>query len=234
MLVAHHTWRPTADEWAGMRSILGIQKFYQQKGWDAAPHLFVAPDGIWLFTPMHQIGIHANAANSWHAGGRLHYSIGMEMVGDFDNAKPTGPVWEGAKAVIGGLSMRLGIAPRELVRLHREFNKDKTCPGRSVDTAWIVAEVDAWLRTQRAASLPGADRAYTCDPSFVEFYNAHGGVLVFGMPLGDQHEAPDSSGEVCRWVRCENAVLKKKPSMPDGWKIRPASIAELLKLGIGA
>ena len=32
-VVLHHTFSPTVDQWAGMRSIQGIQRFYVQKGW---------------------------------------------------------------------------------------------------------------------------------------------------------------------------------------------------------
>jgi len=31
-VVLHHTFSPTVDQWAGMRSIQGIQRFYVQKG----------------------------------------------------------------------------------------------------------------------------------------------------------------------------------------------------------
>jgi hypothetical protein len=52
--------------------------------WSAGPHLFVDNLRIYLFTEMKDIGIHAKWGNSFHdATGRLHYSIGIEVVGDY-------------------------------------------------------------------------------------------------------------------------------------------------------
>lgn len=142
-LVMHHTWKPVADQWYGSRSIAGLKTFYEKKGWSAGPHIFVAPDGIWLFTPMSEIGVHAGAGNSGHVNGRLWYSIGMETVGDFDRERPSGVVWEEAKAVMGGLCRRLGI-PTSKIYFHRDFST-KTCPGSAVTKDWVHAEVDVWL-----------------------------------------------------------------------------------------
>ena len=58
-LVLHHTFVPTVAQWSGLRSMQSMQRFYAGKGWTAAPHIYAAPDGIWLFTPMHDVGIHA-------------------------------------------------------------------------------------------------------------------------------------------------------------------------------
>src|SRR5215207_8593147 len=102
----HHTFSPTVDQWAGLHSMQGIQRFYAQKGWTAAPHIFVGPDGIWLFSPMRDVGIHAGTGNSGYINGKSWYSIGCELVGDYDRVRPSGAIWEGAKAVLGGLSKR--------------------------------------------------------------------------------------------------------------------------------
>jgi len=220
LLVVHHTWKPTESEWTGRRSIEALQRYYRGKGWSAGPHFFAAPDGIWLFTPMSSIGVHANAGNSWHdADGRLHYSLGLEMVGDFDQHRPTGLVWANAKAVIGGLSRRLGIRPAQLLQLHRRYNPSKTCPGLSVDLAWLVAEADAWLNAQQATDL-------------VAWHAAHGGVPVLGMVLGAPFTRADAQGETCRWLRCENGIIKEKPSQAGIWRIRLAQLAELQQLGM--
>jgi hypothetical protein len=92
--VVHHTWRPTTAQWAGMRSMQALQRFYAEKGWTAAPHLFVAPDGIWLFTPLRDVGIHAGTGNSGYSNGKFWYSIGVEVVGDYDRVRPSGAVWD--------------------------------------------------------------------------------------------------------------------------------------------
>lgn len=151
-LVLHHTYRPDENQWRGLASMRGMQTFYRGKGWTAAPHIYVAPDGIWLFTPMSQIGIHAGTGNgSLRAG---WYSIGLEMVGYFDKRRPSGPVWDYAKAVMGGLSRRLNIPPRQLISFHRDYTNQKSCPGWSVTKEWVWGEVDAWLNNSPPPTPP--------------------------------------------------------------------------------
>lgn len=148
-VVLHHTEIPTAQQWRGLASMRGMQTFYRRKGWDAAPHLYVGPErgaNIWLFNPMSRVGIHANAGNSGVWNGRWGYSIGLEMVGDYDQARPNGPIWDSSLAVLGGLSLRLGIAPRQLISFHRDYNKAKSCPGWAVTKEWVWAEVESWIR----------------------------------------------------------------------------------------
>src|SRR5262249_36855093 len=120
-LVLHHTYVPTEAQWQGLASMRSIQRFYANKGWAAAPHLFVAPEGIWLFTPLNRVGIHAGTGNSGYSGGAFWYSIGLEMVGNFDSGRPSGAVWEGSKAVMGALSRKTGVAPRLFISLHRDY-----------------------------------------------------------------------------------------------------------------
>jgi hypothetical protein len=150
-VVLHHTWRPTLQQWAGLRSMQGLQRFYAGKGWPAAPHLFVGPDAIWLATPLRDIGVHAGEGNGSVRAG--WYSIGVEMVGDYDRQRPSGPVWELTKAVVGGLSRRLGIPPRQLLDFHRDYSQ-KSCPGWSVSKDWVIGEVEAWLAGRPAPPPP--------------------------------------------------------------------------------
>ena len=147
-VVLHHTAVPTVAQWAGLRSMQGLQRYYAGKGWSAAPHIFVGPDGIWLFTPLKDVGVHAGTGNSGYTNGRFWYSIGVEMVGDYDRVLPSGAVWEGTKAVLGGLSRRLGIAPRQLISLHRDYTNQKSCPGWAVTREWVWPEVERWLAGQ--------------------------------------------------------------------------------------
>ncbi len=156
-LVLHHTFIPTVAQWAGLRSMQGMQRFYAGKGWTAAPHIFVGPDAIWLATPLRNVGIHAGTGNSGTINGKFWYSIGLEMVGAYDQARPGGAVWENAKAVIGGISRRLGIAPRQLISFHRDYTNQKSCPGWAVTKDWVAGEVEAWLanRTPPPPPPPG-------------------------------------------------------------------------------
>ena len=158
-LVLHHTYRPTNDQWQGLRSMRGMQRFYAGKGWSAAPHIYAAPDGIWLFTPLRDVGVHAGTGNGSHQAG--WYSIGLEMVGDFDDQLPSGAVWDHTLAVMGGLSLALNIPPRQLISFHRDYTNQKSCPGHAVTKEWVCAEVEHWIAAQPGATLP----PFTTDPA---------------------------------------------------------------------
>ena len=153
-VVLHHTYIPTVAQWRGLTTLRGIQRFYAGKGWQSGPHMFIGPDAIWLATPMEDVGIHAGTGNSGRINGRFWYSIGVEMVGYYDKERPSGAIWEQTKAVLGSLSRRLGIAPRELISFHRDYTNQKSCPGWAVTKDWVYGEVEAWLRGQQSPPPP--------------------------------------------------------------------------------
>lgn len=131
-LILHHTVHPTLEQWNGEQTLLNIKNYYQNdKGWNRGPHLFIAPDGIWLFTDMRKDGIHANSGN-WR-------SIGIEMVGNYDNKLPSGKVWELTKAVIKILKERLNIS-LEQIKFHNDYSS-KSCPGNAITKEWVYNEV---------------------------------------------------------------------------------------------
>ncbi|HEU4327437.1 MAG TPA: N-acetylmuramoyl-L-alanine amidase [Roseiflexaceae bacterium] len=165
-LVLHHTYKPDEPQWTGLNTMRGMQRFYAGKGWTAAPHIYTGPDGIWLATPMEDIGIHAGTGNSGRVNGELWYSIGLEMVGYFDRKRPSGPVWELSKAVMGGLSRRLGIPPRQLISFHRDYTNQKSCPGWAITKPWVFGEVEAWLAAQaeNSAAPPVTTWMQVIDP----------------------------------------------------------------------
>jgi N-acetyl-anhydromuramyl-L-alanine amidase AmpD len=164
-VVLHHTWRPSVQQWAGLRSMQGMQRFYAGKGWNSAPHLYIGPDGIWLFTPLRDIGIHAGTGNGSSRAG--WYSIGIEMVGDYDRERPSGAIWEATRAVMGSLSRRLGIGPRELITFHRDYSS-KSCPGWAVTKDWVFAEVEAWLNNAAPPPPPPIGQIGTPTPAVEE------------------------------------------------------------------
>lgn len=154
-LVIHHTWSPKKSEWKSEKSIMGLKNYYEGKGWSAGPHLFVAEDGIWLFTPMNEIGIHAGEGNaSWSLFGRpytgfrgplgsklVSYSLGIEVVGDYDIEKWTGETYKNALGAIRILMETLGI-PTESLYFHRDFpSAKKSCPGYAITKDWLFAEL---------------------------------------------------------------------------------------------
>jgi len=163
-LVLHHTWSPKKSEWSGEKSIQGLKSYYEGLGWSAGPHLFIAEDGIWLFTPMSEIGIHAGEGNAtWErlgkevkgyskpVGGKLKsYSIGIEVVGDYDKERWSGATYTNAFGAIRILMEVLGIN-NEGIFFHRDFSS-KTCPGAAITKDWFFSE----LGKRDAAGLPAS------------------------------------------------------------------------------
>ncbi len=162
-LVIHHTWKPTVESWNGKKSIEGLKRFYERKKWSAGPHIFIAEDGIWLFTDMAEVGVHAGEGNAtWEKGGKIYrgynfpgarlegYSIGIEVVGNYDEK-----VWEGATLknalfCISALRKNLGISLDD-IRFHREFS-NKSCPGNAITREWFedkLTEFEAGKKTSQ-------------------------------------------------------------------------------------
>ncbi|MBC7255607.1 MAG: N-acetylmuramoyl-L-alanine amidase [Chloroflexi bacterium] len=148
----HHTWKPTVESWRGRSTILAMKAYYERQlwydsqgrlheGWTAGPHIFVAPDGIWLFSDLRYdgVGVYGNNYRSRH----------VEMVGNYDQALPTGAVLENTIAVLGILHDRLGLDPKKLA-FHRDFST-KSCPGWAVKKGWIIPQVEAWMEAYRRA-----------------------------------------------------------------------------------
>lgn len=135
-IVIHHTWKPTEKDWKGQLTISALKGYYEAKGWSAGPHIFIAPDGIWLFTDMYDVGIHAGDGNGSLKDG---YSIGIEVVGDYDGAKWSGKIKELSFGVIDILTKRLNI-PYTKIMFHRDFS-NKTCPGKAITKEWIIEKL---------------------------------------------------------------------------------------------
>jgi len=130
-LVIHHTWKPTTDSWDGERSIQGLKNYYEKKGWPAGPHLFIAEEGIWLFSPMRKDGIHTAGLN--------HCSIGIEVVGDYDNEVWSGNTKTNALGAIKILMDRLNLTFKDIY-FHRDVSS-KTCPGLAITKEWLFSEL---------------------------------------------------------------------------------------------
>lgn len=155
-LVLHHTWRPRKTEWKGYSSVLSLKKYYEGLGWKAGPHAFVAEDKIWLFTPMDEIGIHAGEGNAtWETntgkifqgfakptGAKLlSCSLGLEIVGDYDNEVWSCETYKNAVHVIKTLMAKLNISI-DKVFFHRDFpSAHKSCPGTAITKDWVKAQL---------------------------------------------------------------------------------------------
>jgi len=148
----HHTWRPTRAEWRGRDSIMAMKAFYEQRlwkdsegqlheGWTAGPHLFIADDGIWLFSDLRYDGVGVYGQN--------YRSRHIEMVGNYDAQLPSGQLLENTVAALGVLHERLGLDINHL-NFHRDFST-KSCPGWAVEKAWIIPQVAEWIQNYRRA-----------------------------------------------------------------------------------
>jgi len=146
----HNTAEPNLAQWAhfglgktsGLKRIHNLNAYYgDQKGWHSGPHIFIAPDFIWIACDLERDGVHASCYN--------RVSIGIEMVGDYatesfdsgDGAK----VRDNAVVTVAALHDALRLAPTTL-RFHKECLRDRhACPGKNVDKADFVARVKAAL-----------------------------------------------------------------------------------------
>ncbi len=146
----HHTWKPTPATWRGKSTILAMKAYYEKQlwtdaegrvheGWNAGPHLFIAPDGIWLFSDLRWdgVGVYGHNYRTRH----------IEMVGDYDGRVPDGVILDQTVAALGILHERLGLDIQNL-GFHRDF-ATKSCPGRAVTKEWIIPKVAAWMDAYR-------------------------------------------------------------------------------------
>lgn len=158
-LVIHHTWQPTLATWNGETTIDGLKRYYESLGWSAGPHIFVAPDGIWLFTDMAQVGIHAGAGNAtWVRNGEelqgyyysnaqlKSYSIGIEIVGNYDNKVWEGVMLDNALSCISSCKQRLNLTNQD-IHFHRDFSP-KSCPGNAITREWFETKLNAYEEGQ--------------------------------------------------------------------------------------
>lgn len=148
----HHTWKPTRSDWRGYDTILAMKRYYERQlwkdsqgriheGWNAGPHLFIADDGIWLFSDLRYDGVGVYGQN--------YRSRHVEMVGNYDEELPSGAILENTIAALGILHVRLGLDIHKL-NFHRDFST-KTCPGRMVQKNWIIPQVAKWIEEYQRA-----------------------------------------------------------------------------------
>ena len=68
-----------------------------------------------------------------------HQEYGVRALQAYDSGRPSGAVWENARAVMGGLSRRVGIPPRQLSSFHRDYTTQTSCPGWEPWMVWARA-----------------------------------------------------------------------------------------------
>jgi len=135
--------------WRGKESLYALKAYYEtirwtdaqgriHEGWKSGPHIFTAPDGIWLFSDLLKDGT--------HVAGHDHLSVGVVMVGNYNQYLPSGPVLNNTVASLALLCNRLNIDP-SLIKFHRE-DEETSCPGNLVTKAWLIPQVMVYANRQ--------------------------------------------------------------------------------------
>jgi hypothetical protein len=118
------------EEWIytkRQRQLENLRDYYIKKDWSCGPHLFIDDRYIWLFTPMGDVGIHAKWGNSFKAHGKLHYSIGVEVIGYYERV-----VWPPKVADLVGGAIRILQAKLRTFDLHYMYADPASKPGMKV------------------------------------------------------------------------------------------------------
>jgi hypothetical protein len=142
-VVLHNTGAPTFAQWhdvPGAARMNNLQSYYRDTmKWSAGPHLFIADDYIWAFTPLATQGVHSP---SWN-----HVAWGVEMVGDYSTEVMPPALRANVISALATLHGALGIDPSTL-KLHHEdpLTTHKDCPGTSVLKDDIISNVTAELQ----------------------------------------------------------------------------------------
>ncbi len=96
--------------------------------WNAGPHLFCDDLFIFLMSPMNQTGIHAKWGNSFTRNGQLHYSVGIEVIGDYTKVQWPASVQAVVRSAVQTLQRRLNT-----FYLDYMYSGDTPKPGSATD-----------------------------------------------------------------------------------------------------
>jgi hypothetical protein len=152
-----------------LQKVHNMREYYRTNPgllWDRGPHLFVDERYIWLFTPMYHPGIHAKQGNQYtDDSGRLRYSVGIEVIGNYTNTRWSEPVAKLVGHAVATLQKRLQnfeirykpgprSAQKNVARdhnpwthvnsvcSHRDFNK-AACPGNSITEEYYIQVIQS-------------------------------------------------------------------------------------------
>ena len=126
----------------------GLESYYRDDmKWSGGPHLFVADDLIWAFTPLTVPGVHSPSWNSM--------SWGVEIVGDYDHEELRPDVWQNAVSALSTLHMAAGLNPDSL-RLHKEDPRTthSYCPGVRIVKQTLIDAIHANVTLESGEHLP--------------------------------------------------------------------------------
>lgn len=149
-VVVHNTSAPRLSQWhstPGAQRMKNLEHYYADvQKWSAGPHLFIADDLIWVFTPLTTSGVHSP---SWNG-----VSWGIEMVGEYEDEPFDVNVRANTIEALAVLHACRGLDPGT-IHFHKEDPKTthKTCPGKNVVKADLIAAV----QDRMAQGILGAD-----------------------------------------------------------------------------
>lgn len=154
-IVLHNTSEPSLKQWpstSGEQRMENFVDFYKNiQHWHAGPHLFVAPEGIWIFTPLTEPGVHSPSYNNTH--------LGVEMVGEYQTEPfdrgPGEKVRSHAICALVSLCHLFNLDSASII-FHREDPRTshKECPGKNVSKPHILDQVHQELLARRKANTP--------------------------------------------------------------------------------
>ena len=148
-VTVHHTAYPDLlmrpKGWT-IQHMRNLAHYYgSQLGWSAGPHLFTDEDQVFGLSPLTSPGTHARSFN--------RKSIGIEMLGNYDNEDPFSgrgaQVLETTAAIVAALLIKLGKLPDETtVKFHRDDPKtSKTCPGKKIQKSYFLGLVERHIQS---------------------------------------------------------------------------------------
>lgn len=134
-IVFHHTSSPI-DSWQNSGSMLHYWQLYSSRGWKHGPQLFIAPSGIWLFSPIVKQGLGAPGQGNKN-------SIHIEVVGRYFDKAPDNPEICFYLALATYLLMKkLGIKSENL---KNHFQYDPYAhETRYITGEWVMMQVEEY------------------------------------------------------------------------------------------
>lgn len=109
--------------------MLHYYNLYNSRGWTSGPHIFIAPDGIWLFTPIEEKGTHGGPEAS-------KQSIGIEIVGRYYDEPPTNDIMCKYVALVTDLLKTKFNLEWEDIFNHIDFEEFSLCSPQ-ITREWI-------------------------------------------------------------------------------------------------
>jgi hypothetical protein len=163
-IVVHHTWKPTAAEYLRLpvsdrsKCVRRIQQYHQgERGWaDIGYHYLIGPDGlVYEGRDVALIGSHCGGVVP--AGVKRVFantgSIGLNLIGNFDEEKPTAIALDSMSRLVGYLMSRFEIKPDQIFGHFQAWTEPpKTCPG--IELVKILATLNPSIKTAWNAVYP--------------------------------------------------------------------------------